>query len=527
MFLADKIFYNGKIYTMEQENETVEAIAVYQGKIIAAGTEQEIKEIPAKESVDLNGKTVLPGFADTHMHLYQDCMDRRKIDLESVASISEILSTLKEKAASVTGNHWLFGENIHADRLKEYRFPTREELDSISKDIPIMVGSFCRHTHVLNSKALEICEIPEHRDSIPKDMLEYTPDGKLNGALKEWVYDTYVFPHIPVPTEKETLGYYKEYLDYVASQGITQLHAYQQDNPYGIMVYQELRKQEKLPCRITFNFLPDDKSNRNIATGFGDDYLKVGATKFLADGSIGAASALMYEPYDDIPGEYGIMTHSQEELNEMVKKAYDSGNDVAVHAIGDKANDMVLTAFENCYKPEYGWSRRFYIIHATVISDSFIERAKKLPLIINTQPIFLRNFINLTKQRIGIEREERLMPLKTLMENNIIVTSGSDAPVRELNPFHGIECSVTRQDWNYEEIISPKEKISVYQAICMYTKYAAYCVHEENLKGTITPGKTADFIVLDRNPFTCPVEELHMIQVERTFTGGEEVYTRM
>lgn len=524
MFFADKVFYNGKIYTMEKEHETVDGIAVWNGKIIARGSNQDIKSISAREYINLEGKTVLPGFADTHMHLYQDCMDRLKIDLTSCCSISEIQDKLKQGLPEIWGNNWLFGENIHADYLKEKHFPTRKELDEISKYIPIMVGSFCRHTHILNSKALELCQIEAHRHEIPEDMLEYEPDGSLNGTVKERAYDIYVIPKLPVSSLEETIPIVDKYLYHVASFGITQLHAYQQDNPNGILLYQEIRKRIGLKCRISFHFPPDFYSDRYIATGLGDDMMKVGAVKYLIDGSIGAGSALMYEDYDDLPGERGIMTYSQEELNSLVKQAYDAGNDVAVHAIGDKGNDMVLTSFENAYRPEIGWNRRFYIIHATLMSKTFIERAKNLPIILCVQPIFIRNFVNLSKSRIGSERDTRFMAFKTMSDNNLIVTAGSDAPVRELNPFHGIQCAVTRKDINGDEIISVNQEVSVYDAICMYTKNASYCVHEENLKGTITTGKVADMIVLNRNPFDCPVEELYQIKAEKTFLGGTLIY---
>ena len=526
MFLADCVFYNGTIYTMEEEGSTVSAIAVFDGKIIAVGSTEELKKFPARQYIDLGGKTAIPGFADTHMHLYQDCMDRLKVNLNTSHCVEEVLTKLKENLPNISQKNWLLGENLHADYLKEDRLPSKEELDRVSTAIPIMIGSFCRHTHVLNSKALEICNIMEHRSEIQKDMLGYDKFGNLNGAVKENAYDTYVLPHIPVCTLEENIERMDHYLQYAASLGVTQLHAYQQDNPDGIQLYQELRKRKGLKCRIAFHFPLDPKSERNISTGMGDEFLKVGAAKYLIDGSIGASSALLYNDYSDLPGQRGIMTYSQEELNTLVKEAYDRGNDVAVHAIGDKGNDMVLTAFEHAYRSEIGWDRRFYIIHATLVSPSFIERAKKLPIVICTQPIFIRNFVNLSYRRIGAERHQRFLALKSMMHAGLIVSSGSDAPVRELNPFYGIECAVTRRDIGSDEIITPGEELTVYEALSTYTKYAAYCVHEENLKGTISVGKTADLAVLDKDPFFCLPDELHTIRVEKTILGGKIVFSR-
>lgn len=521
---ADKLFYNGKIYTMEKEGETVEAVLVHDGKIVASGTSDSFSACDAAEKIDLHGKTVLPGFADTHMHLYMDCIDRTKINLSDTHSIPEIIEKLKAGVCSLKPGQWLFGENIHSDYLAENRFPNSHELDQVSDAIPIVLGSFCRHTHILNTKAMELCRMEERRSEVHADMLEYYEDGSLNGNIKEWAYDVLVLPHIPIRTLDENIELLDEYFSWVAANGITQLHAYQHDNRDGIRLYQELRRKKGLKCRITFNFFPDTMNESNIVTGFGDDYLKVGASKFLIDGSISSDSALMYDEYLDSPGEYGIMTYSQEELNELVKAAYDKGNDVAIHAIGDRGNDMVLTAIENAYKPEIGWNQRFYIIHATTLSTTFIERAKKLPVLLCTQPIFIRNFIGMAYEKIGPERNKRFMAIKTMLDNGLIVSAGSDAPVRELNPFHGIYCAVNRTDINGTEEISVGQGISVFEAISMYTRYAAYCAREEELKGTLIPGKVADMIVVDRNPFTCPHERLHEIQVEKTFLGGKLVF---
>ena len=524
MMNADKVYYNGIIYTMNAPDDIVSGIVVYDGKIIATGSDDDVKSYTAKEYIDLKGQTVLPGFADTHMHLYQSCIERLRVDLSGTHSIKEICDKLRSATDGIKANQWLFGENIHSDYLVENRFPNCKELDEVSADIPILIGSFCRHTHILNSKAMEICCINEMHNDMPADMFEYFEDGSLNGIIKEWAYDKCVVPNLPIHTLEDNIEYMDEYLKYVASFGITQLHAYQNDNPDGIMMCQQLRNKKGLKCRITFNFPPDTKNETNITTGFGDDVLKVGATKFLIDGSIGSSSALMYDEYCDSHGEYGIMTHSQEELNDLVKAAYDKGNDVAVHAIGDKGNDMVLTAFENCYDANIGWNRRFYIIHATLMSKTFIERAKKLPILLCTQPIFIRNFVNMSKSKIGDERDTRFMAFRTMMENGLIVSAGSDAPVREINPFNGIQCAVTRKDIDGDEIISVNQEISVYDAISMYTKNAAYCAHEENIKGTLSVGKVADLIILDTNPFTCPVNELHKIKVLETIMGGERTY---
>ncbi len=521
---ADKIFYNGTVYTMEKEGETVEGIAVLNGKIVDMGTSEYIRTIPSDESIDLHGHTVLPGFADTHLHLYSACEDHTKANLMPAHSIADIQNILREALDFLADGDWLLGENLHIDYLQENRLPDCRELDEVSPDVPIVIATFCRHTHVMNSRAMALIGMDAHRAEIPSDMLECFPDHTLNGVIREWPYEKYVLPHIPIRHLPENIELMNQYLEYVASQGFTQLHTYQNETADGIRLYSEIRRKYGLKCRITFNLTPEELSAPNIITGFGDDMLKIGAAKFLEDGSLCSGSCLMEEDFCDAPGEHGIMVHSQEELNELVRISYNAGNDVAVHAIGDKANEMVLTAFEKAYDPAIGWGRRFYIIHATVLNKALIERMKKLPLLVCTQPIFLRNFVNVSKSKLGLEREAGLMPLRTLFDNGILVAGGSDAPVREINPFNAIQCAVTRRDLDGDEIIAPHEKISVYEAITMYTKNAAYCVHEESIKGTLQTGKAADFIVLDRDPFFTEENSLHSIQVLQTVLGGETTY---
>ncbi|MBU3875320.1 amidohydrolase [Faecalicatena sp. AGMB00832] len=523
--VADKIFYNGKFYTMAKEGETVEAIAVYNGKIAAAGTNEEVKAIGAKEFIDMKGQPILPGMADTHMHLYSDCLEQEKVTAADIHSFDELVERCKQHLDDVKEGDWLLIENLHMDFLKEGSFPTVNVLDQASTEIPICVGSFCHHVHMLNSKALELCNLgPDVVEHTP-DTIDRFEDGSLTGVISDQSYSEYVEPYLPKLTMEENIEKVDKYLQYCSSVGLTQLHAYQEDNPDGIRMYQEMRKKKGLKCRVAFHFVLDENTPRNIVTGFGDDMLKLGSAKFLQDGSVGAASCLMNEPFADQPDNYGKGCYTQEELNKLVKDAYDAGHEVAVHAIGDKANDMLLTAIENAYRPELGWSRRFYMIHATVISESFIERAKKLPVIISIQPIFIRNYVSMARKRLGDERLHYCFALKDMMDAGLILTGGSDAPVCEVNPFHGIQCALTRMDLTGNpEIISKEQAISVYDAVSLYTRNAAYFLEEENLKGTLEVGKVADFVVTDKDIFETKAEEIASIKVLETVLGGDTVY---
>lgn len=521
---VDKIYCNGIFYTMEKEGDIAEAIAVSQGKIIAIGSNKELLGMRAKEVIDLKGASVIPGMADAHMHLYLECLSKTVLDLSDCKSIEEVIERCKTKIDKIPEGGWLLAENLHMDSLKEKRFLFKEEVDQISTKIAICLGSFCHHVHMLNTKAMDICGIKEVSQEVVEKTLDTDGAGIPNGVVRDQSYSELVEPFIPTRGMEETIQLMHEYLNECAAMGITQLHVYQEDNPDGIRMYQELRKKYGLPCRLTFNFI-EDEDKKGIVTGFGDEVLKIGAVKFLMDGSVGAATCLMNEEFTDKPGEFGQAAYTQEMLNDAVKRAYDAGNDVAVHAIGDKANDMLLTAIEYAWDPNLEDSRRFYIIHATIISDTFVERAKKLPVIISVQPIFMRNFAGMSKQRIGLEREEKMFALRSMMDGGLLLTGSSDAPVREVNPFHGIYCSVARKNMSETpESFAPSQAITMYEAVSMYTKNAAYHVHEEHLKGTISQGKVADFIVLDRDIFHINVEKVADTKVVRTVMNGEETY---
>lgn len=523
----DRVYYNGVIRTMVSEGDTVEALAVHNGTIVAAGTSKEMRAIDACEYVDLQGRSVLPGFADTHMHLFHDCMGRITPNLSGCHSIPEILSLLEQRKESIKPGQWLTAENMHLEFLKEGRFPNCDELDSVSSEIPICIGSFCHHVHVLNSAALALAGIDASFQPMVADHVGRFDDGRPDGVVREVVYPEHVDPVIPRMSLQECVDAVHEHLQYCSSLGLTQLEVNQEDGPFGARLYTEMRRQKGLPCHLTLNWYPEYPNVRGLVTGFGDDDLKLGAIKMLTDGGIGSAGALMLEDYENPVGTRGECNYTQEELDELVKTAYDAGHDVSIHAIGDAANDMVLTAFERAYDPAVGDARRFYFVHATLVSNTFIERAAKIPCVIAIQPVWLENFVNFGELRLGKERANRLFQIKDMMDAGLIVAGGTDAPVCTVNPFYGVECAVIRQAVGRDDVtLGADQAISVYQAVEMVTKNAAYWCSEEHRKGTLEVGKLADFIVLDRDIFAIDPKLIHETQVQLTVLNGDVVFER-
>lgn len=522
---ANRVFYNGHIRTMKNEKSICEAIAIKDGKIVAVGSTSDLLSQEHEEAIDLSGKTVIPGFSDSHIHIHMDCLSRSKINLSKVTSIPQLCSILRAAISSIPSGGWMVSESLHMDYLEEKRFPTNKELDTISQDIPVGVISFCRHAIVLNSKALSICGITKDFVESIAGTVDRYPSGEPNGTIREDTFYDHVTPHIPAPNLEESIKMMEDYLQYSASMGITTLHGYQGEEQDGFRLYQEIEKRKNLRCRILISPVMQVPQELGFVTGFGSETIKFAAAKYLTDGSIGAASARMYEDYCDRPGERGIQVYTQEELNKVVLDAYNAGLDVAVHAIGDESNDMTMQAFENAYRPEIGWKRRFYLIHGTVTTSGFLERAKKLPLLISTQPVFLENYNGVVKERLGEDRMKRLMPIKTWMREGLIVSCSSDAPVCNPDPLRGIYCAVTRQgSRNISEPMNGSEAINIYQAVEAYTKNAAYFGQEENIKGTLEIGKLADFVVLDRDIFEIEYEDIPNIKVLRTVMDGKDTF---
>lgn len=530
MNAADKLYINGKFYTMEREDDCVEAVAVRDGKFVFVGSSEEALEIAADEVVDMEGAVVIPGMTDTHMHLVMDCEARQRVDLKDADSIDEVIDRMKEKDADLEPGRWAQGTGLHIEKIKEGRFPNRYELDQISKERPVLVQTYCGHAFMLNSKALELAGIGRGFQWPVEGLVDFDEDGEPDGIVREGIYNDLLLPLMgPIlPTYKIKKDALSEELKECAKAGFTCIStftSYSGDPLEYLYQYQELEEEGRLPIRIIVNSSAPLAKTIGAVTGIGNAKIMVGAKKLFSDGSLSSRSAALLEEYSDEPGTFGVLVRTQEEMNAEVLEAYQYGMEVAIHAIGDKAMDMVLTAIENAVKI-CGVKKRFRIIHAMVIVEDYIERMKKLPVILDVQPVFIRNWVDLCEDRIGKERKRYFLPLKTYMEAGLIVTGGSDAPVEDINPFLGIECAVTRSvpGRSEENCLVPKERLSIYQAVSMFTRNAAYCTNQENVRGTISVGKYADFVILNEDIFNICPQRIHEIKVEKTIVGGKVVY---
>jgi len=539
--MLDKLFINGEIYSMKKEGEKFQSLGVKDGKITFLGTDEEAKNVSSKELIDLKGKMMIPGMADAHLHLYAYCQNLTFVDLSKVHNINEMINLMKEKVKNVKKGDWVKGVNFDQSKWKENRFPTLEEMDSISKDNPVIIKRCCLHAVVANSKALKIAGIGKNYQAGSGGIVELDKDSMPNGILRE--QSTKVFDDIlpdPLKDIEVQKKIMQDVLNDMSSKGITTIHTYAakiwQYNE-DINIYKNFEKEGKLPLRVTVCI--DELFEPEILTKekLNNPYRKVqlGAYKIFSDGSMGSRSAALKKPYSDDPQNSGFMLFTQEELNNKILTGYEHGLQPAIHAIGDRALDMTLAAIEYTLKTtkEKGMTDEeqknrlpFRIIHVQMIDDDLLERMKKLPLVLDIQPIFLCTDLHWIEDRIGKERLKGSFALKTMEKAGLIQTGGSDCPVETYEPLKGIYAAVTRQDMEGypTEGFLPEERLSVYEALCMYTKNVPYATGQESVLGTLEIGKFADLTVLEKNLFKIDKKEIKDIKVEQTYVAGNCVF---
>lgn len=533
----DTLLTNGKIYTMEAEGKIIESIGIKDGIIQFAGTNEQAKQYQSDKIIDLNGRTVIPGMADSHMHMYAYCQNQALVDLQEARSMSDMIDKMKEKAKRTPTGNWIKGVNFDQSKFKENRFPTRKDLDEISTEHPIVIRRCCLHTIVANSMALQIAGIEKGFDGGRGGIVEFDEEGQPNGILRE--QSTRIFDEIipdPLSDDKEKRRIMRDVFSDMSSKGVTTIHTYaakiwryEED----VALYRSFEQEGTLPVRVTVCL--DEIFEKEVLTQEEKNnpyrMVQYGAYKLFTDGSLGSRSAALKEPYSDDKNNCGFVVCTQEELNKKVLEGYEKGLQLAIHAIGDAALDMTATSIENCLKVtrERGMSQEeqekrlpFRIIHVQMINKELLERMKKLPLVLDIQPIFLCTDLHWIEDRLGPERIKGAYCWKTLKDQGFIQTGGSDCPVEFFDPMKGIYAAVSRMDMDGipKGGFQPEEKLSVYEAVSIFTKNVHVATGQQDKLGTLEVGKFADLVVLDRDPFESEIEDLLKVKVLKTFVAG-------
>jgi predicted amidohydrolase YtcJ len=515
------VLLNANVVTLNQKQPKAEAIAIQNRRIIAVGSDKEIRKCIGKKTsvIDAKNKTIVPGFIDCHVHMTGFGQFLHTLNLRKVGSVKDMQQKLREYVQKNPERSWILGGRWDQDKFAEKRYPTRWDLDAAVADKPVFLVRVCGHLGVANSKALQLAGISKETtiDSGRIDLDKAT--GEPNGILRENALRL-VWKAIPKPNPKELEQACISACKKAVKAGLTSVH-WIIGSTKEIRIIQKLHLNRKLPLRIYLGIsadLLDQLIDLGLLTGFGNDVFKIGFVKVFADGSLGARTAALKKPYSDKPETRGIMLYTQRKLNRLVSKAHKAGLQLAVHAIGDRAIETVLKAFENALKKHPRKNHRHRIEHCSVLNPRLIKRMKRLGLIASVQPHFVVSDFWVV-DRVGKDRARWVYPFKTLVKEGLIVTSGSDCPVEPIDPLLGVWAAVTRKSF-------AEESLTVGEALKTYTLNAAYASFDENNKGTIEVGKFADLTVLSDDLFNVPPDEIKKAKVEMTIVDGKIVYSR-
>jgi predicted amidohydrolase YtcJ len=518
---ADVVVLNANVVTLNYGQPRAEALAIRDGSIVAVGSNGEVRCFigDGTKVIDARGKTVVPGFVDCHVHMTSFGQHLQMLDLRDVSSIEEMKRKIREYAEKNPGKSWILGGRWDHERFLERRYPTRWDLDEAVLDKPVFLVRVCGHVGVVNTKALELAGVGRETcvngGLIDLDVIS----GEPNGILREKALDL-VWRVVPKPNMAELEEACIQACMKAVENGLTAVH-WIVDSADEIRIVQKLNNEGKLPLRVYLGIpveLLDEFVGLGLVCGFGGEMVRFGFVKILADGSLGACTAALKEPYDDKPETNGMLIYSQRKLNQLVLKAHEAGWQVAVHAIGDKAIEAVLKAFHNALKKFPREGHRHRIEHCSVLNSGLIRRMKRLGLIASVQPHFIVSDFWVV-DRVGAKRARWVYPFKTLMKEGVVVVSGSDCPVEPINPLLGVWAAVARKGFR-------EESLTVEEALRTYTLNAAYASFDEEKRGTIEVGKLADLTVLSEDPFKVEPDQIRSISVEMTIVGGKIVYAR-
>jgi predicted amidohydrolase YtcJ len=510
-----QILLNGNILTLDPTRPSAQAIAVYGDRIVAVGNNLEIEQLagPDTNRIDLRGATVLPGFIDTHIHLIQYGHSLFKLDMRNVRSVEEVKSLVSSRARQAS--EWILGLGWDQEKFREKRYPQRQDLDETSPSKPVMLWRVCMHICVVNSKALQIAHVDSRTPDPDGGVIDRDETGKPTGILRENAVQL-VERNIPEPTLEEHEKAILAACEEAAEAGLTSVHCIL-DSELELSALLRLRRKGQLPIRF-YVLIPVSHlkayGQLGLRTGFGDEWVRLGAVKIFTDGSLGARTAALSTPYADDPPNRGVTIYTQEQLDRIIEEAQGSGFQVAVHAIGDRAIGMLLESAGKAKIRVHGRELRPRIEHASVLNPELIRSLKELGLIVTVQPHFVVSDF-WTEDRLGSQRARYAYPFASLLKAGLTVVGSSDCPVEPLAPLLGIEAAVNRQG---------PEALRAEDAIALYTRNAAYASFEENLKGSITPGKYADLVVLESDPRKVAPSDISEIAVLMTMVGGETTH---
>ncbi len=525
---AELILINGNFHTMDPACPQVSAVAIRGDRFVAVGNDDEMKSLlaPNGRTIDLKGQTVTPGFIDAHIHFMSYGLSLREIDLMNTPSLDVALDRVRARAAETPAGHWLTGRGWDQSLWGDGSFPRAADLDAISTEHPIFLRRKCGHAGWANSVALQMAGITSATPDPDGGEIVRGAAGQPTGILLETAMHPF-FELVAEPTDEQAAQAVREAQAVVHTMGIVGVHT--MEAAPALRAFQKLRSDGELRLRIVSQ-IPvselDDAIRVGLQTGLGDEWLRIGGVKVFSDGALGPRTAWMLAPYENEPNNLGIAVTDEATMADIVQRATNAGLSVVTHAIGDRANRMVLDALEASRKAGVGLHLRHRIEHAQVLDPHDIPRFVELGVIPSMQPIHATQDMLLSDKHWG-QRSRYAYAWRSLQQTGAPLAFGSDAPVETPDVIQGIHAAVTRcradgtpggAGW------VPEERLTVEEAVWAYTVGAAYAGGMENEQGSITPGKLADLTILSQDIFSANPMAILETDVTGTVVGGDFVY---
>jgi predicted amidohydrolase YtcJ len=522
---------NGKIWTENPDQREADAVAISGNRIVAVGANADILKLKQQDTqvVDLNGKRVLPGFNDAHVHFFSGGSSLAGPQLRYSKSEEEFRATLAVFAEHAPKGQWITGGNWDHENWTPARLPTRQLIDDSTKDWPVFVNRLDGHMSLANSLALKLARVDKNTKDVPGGVIVRDAEGNPTGILKDAAQEL-VERVIPAPSEVQIRTAIKAAQTYANSQGVTSVQD-MSASPDIFRAYQTMLRNGELTVRIS-GHQPLTSwrrlANVGLLADFGNEYLHIGGLKGFADGSLGSTTALFFKPYLDAPNTSGIASAelvNPEKMWENIEHGDAAGLQIAIHAIGDKANNTILAMYERLEREHGERDRRLRIEHAQHLLLSDIPRFARLHVIASMQPYHCIDDGRWAEKRIGPERAKTTYAFRSLLDSGATLAFGSDWDVAPMNALMGIYGAVTRRtlDGRHRDGWVPEQKISVEEAVHAYTMGSAYASFEEKIKGSIEPGKLADIVVLSDDMFSIDPVKIADTKVWMTIFDGRIV----
>lgn len=535
---ADLVIRNGRVITVNKNDDIEEAIAIRENKIVFVGRNEDVEKYIAASTqiIDARGRSLSPGIIDSHQHfLTYGLLNNGIVNITypALKSIGEIKEVIRKEASIKKKGEWIKLQGYDHNKLEEGRHPTRYELDEVAPENPVQCVRVCVHMGVYNSRALEIGGI-ESESQYDRGEVVVDENGVPTGLLKETA-------HMEVSkkvllTDGEILSGLKNADGIMLENGITSVHdagSYGKD-VFRMMQYASENGYVKVRMRPMIFDLFGKKSNEKlirsfietgIYTNLGDEKYSIGPAKIMVDGSSSGPSSAMLEPYSHDPTSSGLLVWTQEEADEVLYDAHKAGYQVTAHAVGDQAVTIVVNAIEKALERSPKEDHRHRIDHCGIVNDELLDRIASLGIIPVSNPAFITiNGRDYNKYYGG--RVKYMFPLKSYMEKGIVTTLASDAPVTVPNPMYSLYGALTRKDYLNQVAVAEGQRIEILDAMRMFTINAAYASFEEDIKGSLEVGKLGDITIFSENLLDYPREDLFDVKVDYTIIDGKIQYER-